>query len=73
MIDDKTEWDEALHLIADGSDVITSDLSFGTYVTMEEELFHTMIEEINAFRIKYREGKDDVTLITVSDENDNEY
>ena len=70
MSADKKEWDETLALLLQGNETVGSDLSIGVVVTLREELFQKMIQEINDNRIKNRESDDDVELIMVSVEDD---
>jgi len=63
---DKKEWDETLDLLLQGNDTVGSNLSIGVVVTLKEELFQKMIQEINDSRIKNRTSDEDVELIMVS-------
>ena len=72
MSADKKEWDETLELLVQGNDTVSSDLSIGTVVTLKEELFQQMIQEINDGRIKNGSIEEGVELIMVSvDEDEN--
>ena len=71
LADDNSEWDETLDLLIDGNAIITSDLSIGSYVTLKEELFHKMIEEINDNRIKNGSLTEGVDLIVIGEQDEN--
>ena len=68
MSKDKKEWDETLKLLLEGNDTIASELTVGHFVTLKEELFQKMIEEINTARLK-NSTDGDVELIMVTDDD----
>ena len=72
--DDAAEWNSTLDLLLDGNDTVASELSIGTVVTLQQELFHKMIEEINTSRIKNGDLAEGVELIMVgeADEEDSD-
>lgn len=66
---DAVEWNETLEMLRIG-DAVTSDLSFGSYVTIKEELFQNMIQEINTSRIKNGNLGDGIDLIMIDEGED---
>ncbi len=72
MSKDKKEWSETLELLEDGHETVLSDLSIGKYVSLSQELFETMIQEINDSRLKNGNIEDGVELIMVSEDDGND-
>ena len=72
MSDDKKEWGETLELLEEGHDTVLSDLTIGKYVSLSQELFETMIQEINDNRIKNGNLDDGIDLIMVSEDENTE-
>jgi len=68
---DLQEWGDTFELLEQGNETVQTTLVFGTFVTLTEELFKKMIEEINDSRIKNGDLKEGVELIIISEE-DNE-
>lgn len=67
---DEKEWKETLDLIQSGEEVITSDLEIGSFVTLPEELFKKMVDEINESRIKNGNLTEGVDLIVVEEKDE---
>ena len=72
MTEDKVEWVETFDLLEAGNDSVSSDLTFGSYVTVSEELFKMMVTEINDSRIKNGNLAEGVDLIMVSEDENTE-
>ena len=70
MMNDEEEWKETFELIEDGHETVQTTLVFGSFITLTEELFKKMIEEINDSRIKNGDIEEGVELIVVSEAGD---
>ena len=69
-MNDKEEWSETFELREQGNETVQTSLVFGSFVTLTEELFKKMIEEINDSRIKNGNIEEGVELIVVSEAGD---
>ena len=68
---DKEEWEETYEMLQN-QDVVLSELSNGKFVSLKQQIFNEMVEEINYYRIKYKDPTKGVELILVEDAKDSE-
>ena len=73
-LQDKNEWEETYEMLVEnkGTDknTLVSSLSIGNYVTISQELFNTLVTEVNAFRVKNGDKTKGVELITIMEPDD---
>ena len=72
MSDDKKEWDETLEMLKGNDEIVVSDLSIGKYVTIKEELFHEIVEEVNKNRIENGDLAEGIDIIVLSEKESDE-